>query len=229
MKRHAYKLLVLITCFLIGVAVFFAWRGRTSLLTSKSAVPSEISEAIAASPIRKVDFLNFTYPNISSDRTAPSFTLVNGSFHHSVNGDFLWGGNVHQSNIIYGDLTGDGEEEAVVEMFFQGAHPDRFDHFVYVYSIHEGWLMLRGVLDVSVKPRYSMCGHMGGIQKISIEDGGLVLDVDGENTVKNGSRIVPNYTEDCYGSFSRVRFEWDGHDFRQKAKVEIYSFGNKQD
>lgn len=97
------------------------------LLIPGGALPGQAQNAARSSSIRRVDFLNFTYPCSCADLNAnlnpgtPGFPKAirvrNGKWEAGSvggNGTQIYFGVLSYNKIIYGDLTGDGFEEAVL-------------------------------------------------------------------------------------------------------------------
>jgi hypothetical protein len=114
---------------LAATACSSSWAERSNSATdpvaSQSSSPSHVksaptqatASASPSGPIRKVDFKNFTYPWYPSDYTPPhgdrKITLRDGEMKVDAvkNIDRLRAG---LPNVSYADLTGDGQEEAIV-------------------------------------------------------------------------------------------------------------------
>ena len=82
--------------------------------------------------IRSIDFPNFTYPGSTyGEYETPypeeSFTLRNGKY-----GD--WRSGMMLSKTLYGDVTGDGKEEAIL-VFVQQTDGNAAYNSVYVYTL----------------------------------------------------------------------------------------------
>ncbi len=82
----------------------------TSILVGANADVS--SAAVDRMAIRKVDFKNFTYTDIEEGQPT---AVVDGEFSRDDENGLLF---VNVAEIAYGDLTGDGIEEAVVTIGF---------------------------------------------------------------------------------------------------------------
>src|SRR5918997_4849516 len=86
-------------------------------------LPSSIFAQGRAESIRSVDFKNFAYPSCIGTKTGPlskakSISLSNGELEI---GDLRKNEepvNISISNLAYADLTGDGQEEAIVTLVY---------------------------------------------------------------------------------------------------------------
>lgn len=153
----------------------------------------------ATSPIRKVDFTNYSYPAspIYSSKEG-LITLNKGSFAGSTAYDPM-----SLAYVIYGDVTGDGIEEAMVtlQIVVQGS---AIPHVTYIYALKDGnpellWSLLTG----------DRAG--GGIRQVHSQDGDLI--------VEKFSSV--NSNGDCCPSlFTRTRYKWRVSQFERIGKEE---------
>ena len=154
------------------------------------------------SPIRSVDFKNFTYPEIGSRGT---FTLKDG---HEPNVEERRG----VVDVVYGDVTADGIEDAMV-VHSQSIRGSAIPYFVYVYAMN------------GAKPKllwsfYAGERGDGGLRQISADQGEMVVELYGRDRVVNGgtSSDEDNMGVCCPRFFTRSRYEWRGGRFRLKTK-----------
>ncbi len=154
------------------------------------------------SPIRSVDFENFTYHEIDSRRT---FTLVEG--REPTEDDprgFV--------DVVYGDVTDDGKEEAMVVQS-QSVRGTAIPFYVYIYTMERD----------GVRPIWSFyAGERGdgGLRQISAVNGELFIELYGRDRVVNGGTSVEedNVGVCCPKFYTRSRYEWRGSRFRLKGK-----------
>jgi hypothetical protein len=178
------------------------------VLAQHNASPSPSQEAqpipppTPPSPIRSVNFENFTYPEIGS---RGKFTLKDGQEPTDSDPRSL-------VDVIYGDVTGDGEEEALV-VHSQSTGGSAIPYFVYVYTMNRG------------KPKllwsfYAGERGDGGLRQVYGEGGGLVVELYGRDRVVNGGTSVEedNIGVCCPKFYTRSRYEWRGGRFRLIAK-----------
>lgn len=97
--------------------------------------------------IRKVDFRNFSYLVTSIFLDKPTqIKTVRGKYLKGSRRNYdFWEFTVN--NVIYGDLTGDGEEEALVSATIEqsGANPaNSFDEGYYIYTLENAKPKLLG-------------------------------------------------------------------------------------
>ena len=172
----------------------------TSPLPAPSVEPNRSSPA--QSPIRSVDFENFTYQQIESRRT---FTLIDG--RQPTENDPM-----SLVDVVYGDVTGDEEEEAMVVQS-QSTRGTAIPFFVYIYTMERD----------RVRPIWSFhAGERGdgGLRQISAVNGELFIELYGRDRVVNGgtSSEEDNVGVCCPRFYTRSRYEWRGRRFRLKEK-----------
>lgn len=155
-----------------------------------------VTSSAAVTDIRKVDFLNFTYPSslcsqeYGGNGIGKTVSVRNGEFKNE-NVYFAVAGD----RIIYADMTGDGREDAVVPIDC-GAITANFDlSEVYVYTIQNGHAtLLAAVSDKEMEQDYrrhypdaeSYWGvHDNGLR---VKNGNLEVDVAAE-----GPHASPQY------------------------------------
>ncbi|MGI8732269.1 MAG: hypothetical protein ACR2LM_03080 [Pyrinomonadaceae bacterium] len=184
------------------------------------APPTEVKPSPApSSPIRSLDFGNFTYrakPIYSKgDR---SFTLKNGKYEGRYRGVFDIPYPVSLSYLSYGDVTGDEVEEALV-VLFENVKGTAIPYYVYVYTLKKGSPKLLWSFETGDRAD-------GGLRQVYSENGELVIEVYGKGKTIGGDL----YAEDgmtggdcCPTHFTRARYQRQGNRFQQKGKEEILS------
>jgi hypothetical protein len=155
--------------------------------------------------IHSVDFANYTYPWIA-DLGDPkeTFRLQNGDLPATRNERGLIDAmGVSLEKVDYGDVTGDGKEDAIVVLSILTGG-SAIPHAIYVYGGggNQTKLLWSGATDDRAN---------GGLQKVYSQNGELVL----ERFSPVGKR-----GDCCPTRFTRVRYEWRGNRFRQKGKAE---------
>ena len=108
---------------------------------------------------------------------------------------------MYLGKVFYGDVTGDGVEDAIVSMnILTGG--SAMPGLVYVYALRENRLKL--LWSFSTGDRAD-----GGMRAVYAEHGQLVVELNDPF----GSR-----GDCCPTHFTRTRYEWRGKRFRQKRK-----------
>jgi len=105
--------------------------------------------------------------------------------------------------VTYGDLDGDGIEEAAVHLNYSPGGTQNWD-FLYIYKLNGGRPLLLGVLESGSRA-------YGGLVRTSITEGFLVLDfADAERRVGDC----------CSEGYIRVRFRWRDGGFHEEGPQE---------
>jgi hypothetical protein len=160
--------------------------------------------AIAADSIRDIDFRNLEHPWDSPGAVpsgwvwlarapAASLRLVDGSWADPNGRGWPW---VSLRTTTYGDLTGDGHDEAAIDLLYSTGGTANW-HYLYVYTLTDGAPKLMARLRSGSRAD-------GGLIRVAIENGLLVLDF--ADTKKR--------TADCCSEGEvRVRYRWSGGRF----------------
>lgn len=182
-----------------------------SPLAQASANPSLNSPS---SPIRKVDFKNFSYPWYPTGYTPPhgkrEITLREGEMKVDAvrNTDRLW---ASLANISYADLAGDGTEEAIVTIT-TNFDPNGSVAAIFVYT-------LRGGEPKLLWSHESGDRADGGLRSIRVEGFDLIVeqyDIQfdwAKGSYEEGTALC------CPKRFIRSTYRWDGEHF-EKGKSE---------
>jgi hypothetical protein len=200
---------------ILGVALFTTFcatgesRNRSSaLLTPGSPTPQEAQQIGSPSltstlnaPIRSVDFDHIAYPNLpdySGDKSKRN-TLKPGE-----------GGPSH---INYVDVTGDGQEEAIVVIPI-GSRGSTITYHVYIFTIEQERPKLLWDFDTGDRAD-------GGLRQVSAEGGELVIDLYGKDRVVGGQLFRGEEGLCCPSSFTRAHNKWTGKRFELVSKETL--------
>lgn len=223
------KVSIILVTFILGVAAVHIWNGLVSpnrceselrlvapfVALAKPTVETPADSTFYKSPIRKVDFANFTYQTevigvkqvALKEGETPEFFETSPARRNLLS----------LGEVIYADLTGDGEEDAVVTLFWQSG-PSGGEHLIYLYTMSGNrpallWTLLT----------FASGSDIGGIKEIYPRDGDLILELHGRNKIVGGrSTLAQKYLGDTvYTEFTRVRFHWNGKAFRQHGRTEF--------
>jgi len=235
MKDKATVLNILV-CLAVGfMTACSGTSGKTqqnsSLPTAPSPSPTttlqpsepQKNESQLNSPIRQVDFGNFTFPKLPSGKCLmKKIHLINGRYDHPDAPPDLVppkGGSIDCWHITlglttYGDVTGDGEEEAMVALYAElGGNESSED--VYIYTLLGGRPVLLWKF---------MTGDRadGGLRQIYAENGELVIELYGVGTIA-GKQLESseNVGSCCPKHYTRTKYKWDGKHFQQGGKEEV--------
>ncbi|HZS10348.1 MAG TPA: hypothetical protein VFD58_36300 [Blastocatellia bacterium] len=163
------------------------------------------------SAIRKVDFDNFTYPyGEFASRGSRKFTLHDGEFcAESSNRELILKTMCPSlGSVGYGDVTGDGEEEALIYMAFisgGSAMPGQ----IYIYGLNKGKTKLLWAFATGDRAD-------GGFRRLYSDSGGLVVELNSLDERKCDGCQPTLYT--------RTRYKWDGRKFLV-VKAELLPVG----
>jgi hypothetical protein len=169
-------------CFAIGVWTFALWpsqhsikidrldvgSGNTTPIVSPGSKSNVAISSTPNSPIRSIDFENFTYPEISARGT---FSLKDGHEPNVLEPRGL-------VDVIYGDVTSDGLEEARV-VHSQSIKGSAIPFFVYVYALSGTKPRLLWSFDAGERGD-------GGMRQIFAFRGKLVVELYGRDRIVNG-------------------------------------------
>lgn len=216
------KILLTFTTSLILTAPFF---GNLAVLGNVHVIPPQTSQQDRNLPrapsapraqvrsIRSIDFANFTYPGIRGEyRTPfPARTFILRNRHYGT-----WRYGMSLRSVSFGDVTGDGEEEAILN-FDQDTEGSAANSNLYIYTMEHN------------RPRLLwafMSGDRadGGLRRAFAENGVLVVELFGIGTRIEGE--IATQTSEAAGmccprSFTRTRYEWRDRRFRQQGVSEV--------
>ena len=165
--------------------------------------------------IRSFDFSNFTYPINPELKVFGShrqtFTLRNGKF---ASGNGAVGMAYYQTT--YGDVTGDGRDDAIVELGVDTDGGTASIAAVYIYRWQNNrpqfvWSFVSG-------DRAD-----GGLRNVYADRGQLVVELFGKGT-RIGGKIYGTESGGacCPSSVTRTRYSWQRGAFRRRGESEIF-------
>lgn len=214
----------ILLCVLLSAAVSAAACSSLKIQQSDaSSAPSKEATRKNASTdqsIRSVDFANFTYPWTTDLGLAGSskktFTLKDGGL--SEKSDEV---GMSLLSVVYGDLTGDGADEAMVVLAVS-TNGSVIPHAVYAYTLEEKQPRLLWAFSTGDRAD-------GGLRNIYADQGDFVVELYGKGKVlgtdlyaDDGSRAQTPYPY-C---FTQTRYKWDGTQFKQKGTTTTQSDGD---
>ncbi|MDX6271307.1 MAG: hypothetical protein QOD28_2530 [Acidobacteriota bacterium] len=170
------------------------------------------------SPIRKIDFENFSYPFPGEPKGRKKIKLHRGEQPPTRFGKY---GIPHDvgyalSDVSYGDLTGDGVEESIVilGLIHSGSG---ISNYVYIYMLRRDRPTL--LWSFATGDRAD-----GGLQKVAAENGELLVELLGRNKVIGTDLYADDGTNKgdcCPDAFTRTRYRWRDGRFRLQGKPEV--------
>jgi hypothetical protein len=170
--------------------------------------------------IRQVDFTNFTYPWCETDSWPdhlewldPSernrVRLVNGRWAQpqdriatSTSFKLPFSGLTFDE-VLYGDLTGDAQEEAVVVLRFDSGGTQYY-YYVYIYSLESGHPKLLGYFHTGDRASQ-------GLYRVYAQRGSLVVELYDPDKRQGDC---------CSSGFLRTRHRWRGGIFDTLGRTE---------
>lgn len=179
---------------------------QITVLVISLLIPQAAFSQQPSSNIRSVNFANFTYP-WTADLGNPkkSFTLRNGELPATRNErGFIDEMGVFLQGVKYGDVTGDGVEEAFVSLSIQTGG-SAIPGIIYIYTLRKNRPVL--IWSHSTGDRAD-----GGLRDIYAENGQLVVELNSS---------VGSRGDCCPTRFTRTHYEWRGGRFRQKRKETL--------
>jgi hypothetical protein len=192
-----------------------------STIVSPSPTPTPLealkNEADSNSPIRRIDFENFSFPELPSKKCLKQVVrLINGRYDAPAYLKKLpsvdcW--SVVLTGVSYGDITGDGNDEAIVTLYAElGGNSSYSDVYLYSLTKNQPTLLWK-----------FMTGDRadGGLKKIYPESGDLVIELFGVGTKIGSLESREDVADCCPKHFTRTRYKWDGKYFRQDGE-EIF-------
>lgn len=200
---------------------------QTKEFAQKTETPAQIVPGNAASETEKksvpdafknVDFRNFTYP-VSKTRVR----LKDGTYERrEPRGG--GGDTFHLNDVDYADLTGDGAEEAIVQLdrISCGVSCDGGTDFFYFYSAKRGQLSLLTRLEIG------SFAYDCGLKSFRLKKGNLALETFRSCRFTGSAfRPVQNDPEEQGGKLSTNRYTtfdlyFKGNRFVQRKRQVIY-------
>ena len=191
--------------------------GTPAAVTPPSAVAPQSAEPKEqrGTPARRFDFSNFTFP-FTAGLTEPGkrsghFTLSEGESPEDE--DRI---GMYLAHVAYGDVTGDGEEEAIVRI---GVHTggSSMSNVVYIYGFTaDGRPKLLWTFETGDRAD-------GGFRNAYGDQGQLIVELYGKDLyigkdLYSGDNAI---TGACGPShYTRARYAWDGKRFKMVGRPE---------
>jgi hypothetical protein len=127
--------------------------------------------------------------------------------------------SVATGDIKYGDVTGDGEEEAIVELYAELGGTEAA-HDVYIYTLKGRNPRLLWKFATGDRAE-------GGLRRIAGEDGKLVVELFGVGTAIGKKLYGTEETGACCPKhFTRTRYKWMGSRFQPEGTGEVFENPN---
>src|SRR5215475_9440505 len=194
----------------------------TVVSISLGATPTSIAfQSPPKKSIRAVDFRNFSYPeteglHIPHSRKR-SFKLKDGALPETRDKrGFIDEMGIYLSSVSYGDVTGDGKEEAIVVLSILTGG-SAMPNCVYVYTWDQPRPKLLWAFDTGDRAD-------GGLRRVKAENGRLLVELYGNRRILGKDLYAEDKTNRgacCPTFFTRARYKWTGIGFRLASKPEV--------
>jgi hypothetical protein len=184
-----------------------------------------VAQPSRARSIREIDFKNFTYPKLPTGKCSmPRVQLRDGKYGSVGNfsprvipRDGCWA--VGMGPVQYGDVTGDGQEEAIVVLYAEVGGTESSND-VFIYSIKNGRPVLLWKFWTGDRAD-------GGLVKLFAENGKLVVDLAGKNKFIGSDYFADDGTSNgdcCPTVITRSKYQWVRGAFRRRGRLEVLPF-----
>jgi hypothetical protein len=151
-----------------------------------------------------VDFDNISYPRF------PDYSDPSGRQKKYIT---LKPGEGGPNFINYGEVTGDGVEDALVALGIDN-RGSAIPHYVYIFTVEKGKPKL--IWDFETGDRAD-----GGFRNVYADNGQLVIELFGKDRVIGGQLYKGDEGLCCPSSFTRTRYKWTGKNFEEISR-EIF-------
>ena len=156
-----------------------------------------------AQPIRSVDFNNVAFPHY------PVFIGDRGKKEYVT----LAAGEGGPAKLGYGDVTGDGVEEAIMMLGIE-TPGSAIPEIVYIFTLDDGRPKLLWSFETGDRAD-------GGLRNVYADHGQLVIELFGKDRIIGSNLYGGEEGLCCPSSFTRARYEWSGSNFRLKGNPEV--------
>jgi hypothetical protein len=159
-----------------------------------------------AGDVRRIDFQNFTYESGGEE-----IRVKRGRGVYKTSGDADASYSVERVKTVYGDLTGDGRDEAVVILYYTGGGTGAFSKG-FLFAVRKGRMALLTTFEGGDRAD-------GGIRDVAIKDGLLSVR---RNEPERMKEIPVGLC--CPAYLITTKYKWDGKElvrFGEPQKVEV--------
>lgn len=196
-----FSLVCVLTIALLSCSSSASLNNQSGRPTPTGTAASPTATSIPVSPIRLVDFDNISYPRF------PDYSDPSGHRKKYVT---LKPGEGGPNFINYGDVTGDGVEDAVVALGIDN-RGSAIPYYVYVFTVEGKRLQLIWAFETGDRAD-------GGLRNIYAAKGQLMIELFGNDRVIGGQLYRGDEALCCPTSFTRTRHSWTGDHFEPVSK-----------
>ena len=181
--------------------------------STPSAEPSPSPSPLSG--IYKIDFENFAYPAapVYSKNEKP-FTLKDGEYSGRLQDGGVEPEPVYLVDTIYGDVTGDGVEDAIVVLTVS-IRGTAIPYYVYIYEIERAKPKLLWSFETGDRAD-------GGLRRIVAENGKLLVELYGKDIYVGGNYYSGSGGACCPSNYTRSRYEWKQNQFKRMGQFEVF-------
>jgi hypothetical protein len=182
-------------------------------------MPSPTAAAVRsptqASAIRQIDFENFTYPaSPIYSKGARPFRLKDGEYRGRLEDSGVEPERVSLVDIIYGDVTGDGIDDAILVLTVS-TRGSAIPYYVYIYGIERSKPRLLWAFDTGDRAD-------GGLRRIIGDNGQLLVELYGKEIYVGGNYYSGSGGACCPSHYTRSRYDWKQDHFVRIGQLEIF-------
>jgi len=185
-----------------------------------------VTQSSPVRSIRDIDFKNFTYPKLPTGKCSrmSRVHLRDGKYGSIKNFSprvvprgGCW--QVSVGPVIYGDVTGDGQEDAMVVLYAEaGGTESSNDVFIYTLKRNRPVLLWKFWTGDRAE---------GGLVKLYAENGQLVVELAGRNKFIGSDYFADDGTSNgacCPTVITRSKYQWLRGAFRRRGRLEVLPF-----
>jgi hypothetical protein len=177
-------------------------------------------EAASPNDIRSVDFNNFTFQLSNAARV----TLRAGRRVKVSNGKFeTRDGSLGVTRQLYGDLTGDGKDEAVVIVTWALEGANWWGTDIYVFTLKDRLTQLALISEDATEHDY----HRWYPVSPTTSEGNVWRTLDDEIVIEDRMLVVQRYVGGphcCPEYISTLKYRWNGEGFVLEGKPHKKKF-----
>jgi hypothetical protein len=117
------------------------------------------------------------------------------------------------SNLVYGDVTRDGSEEAMI-VLFENVRGSAVPYYVFIYSLVDPLPKLLWSSETGDRAD-------GGLRQVYAENGDLMIELYGKGTSIGGKLYGTEKAACCPNFISRTRYQWTHDHFRRVGNIDV--------
>ncbi|HYR07082.1 MAG TPA: hypothetical protein VEQ60_04925 [Longimicrobium sp.] len=195
-----------------ALAAVFLLVATAGTAACQGTPPSAQPSPVAGASVRDTDFRNFRYAFGEA-----SWTLVDGTQPDAGEEELRY----ELDAVTYGDVTGDGREEALVTITAETGGT-MVPHWIFVYGAGARGPELLWSFESGDRAA-------GGLKRVYAEGGMLVVELLGKGKVPHdpatyGAEDDTAQGACCPGMFTRSRYTWTGRAFVPRGEPQVLPY-----